>query len=330
MVSICRFFVIIRIQWVVMTAKSENLLKISQEHQTIPSQNDGSWGIFEPRKREVELMDPLHNEIWSVLLSVSSEVGYVPDRERQKQVLKMMHWDTLVEDLQDHLATNAEEQKKFTRGKSTEVKSDNQREGEGKVLRGKVFETLLNADIAFGQRSALELELLALAHNPDQFGLGGLLGYYRNPDMAFILTKLGDSTVVEGIGEAKLGTLNRRAYMQLSDTGFARGVRALVAVVNSLDTPEAFGLVEVAKAKKLAGDAPILTIAPEFSQLLVVPANRNLSQPSKLINYSDFKNPTERKDLLNLLKDPKRVTIQKAAFSGTEVRAITDVLIAKI
>lgn len=273
---------------------------------------------------------PLQGEIWRTLLSVGPEVGYSPDRSRQKQVLEMMHWDTLVEDLREHLATNAEEQKKFTRGKSTEVKSESKREGEGKVLRGKVFEMLLNADSAFGKRSPLELELLALAHNPDQFGLGGLLGYYRNPDMAFILTKLGDSTVVEGIGEAKLGTLNRRAFAQLSDTGFARGVRALVTVVNSLENPEIFGLVEVAKAKKLAGNAPILTIAPEFSQLLVVPANRNLSQPSKLINYTDFRNPAERKELLNLLRDPKRVTIQKAAFSGAEVRSITDALIAKL
>lgn len=273
---------------------------------------------------------PLQLEVWRVLQSVQPEAGYIPDRNRQKQILEMMHWDTLVEDLREHLATNAEEQKKFSRGKSAKEKLENQRDGEGKVLRGKVFETLLNADIAFGQRSPLELELLALAHNPDQFGLGGLLGYYRNPDMAFILTKLGDSTVVEGIGEAKLGTLNRRAYMQLSDTGFARGVRALVTVVNSLDNPEVFGLVEVAKAKKLAGEAPILTIAPEFSQLLVVPANRNLSQPSKLINYADFHDPKERKELLNLLKDPKRVIIQKAAFSGAEVGAITTVLIAKM
>lgn len=272
-------------------------------------------------------LHPLRVEMWSVLSQVVPENGYTPDRERQKRVFNLMHWDTLVEDLREHLATNAEEQKKFSRGKSAKEKSENQRDGEGKVLRGKVFETLLNADVAFGQRSPLELELLALAHNPDQFGLGGLLGYYRNPDMAFILTKLGDSTVVEGIGEAKLGTLNRRAYMQLSDTGFARGVRALVTVVNSLDNPEVFGLVEVAKAKKLAGEAPILTIAPEFSQLLVVPANRNLSQPSKLINYADFKNPIERKELLQLLRDPKRVTIQKAAFSGAEVGAITSKLI---
>ncbi len=313
-----------------MTAKLEVLSRYPQEYQTIPSLKDGSWGIFEPRKKESEHVHPIQKEIWGVLLATLPEVGYIPNRARQARVFEMMHWDTLVQDLREHLATNAEEQKKFTRGKSTEVKSENQLEGEGKVLRGKVFETLLNADTAFGQRSPLELELLALAHNPDQFGLGGLLGYYRNPDMAFILTKLGDSTVVEGIGEAKLGTLNRRAFAQLSDTGFARGVRALVTVVNSLETPEAFGLVEVAKAKKLAGEAPILTIAPEFSQLLVVPANRNLSQPSKLINYADFKNPTERKELLQLLKDPKRVTIQKAAFSGAEVRAITDALMAKI
>jgi hypothetical protein len=231
-----------------------------------------------------------------------------------------------VGDLRNHLATNLEEQKKFSRGKNQNLLSKDKGDGEGKVLRGKVFELLLNADPAFGKRSPLELELLALAHNPDAFGLGGVLGYYRNPDMAFILTKSGDSTVVEGIGEAKLGTLNRRAYAQLSDTGFARGVKALVMVVNALKDPEKFGLVEVAKAKRLAGSAPILTIAPEFSQLLVVPANRNLAQPSKLINYKDFSDPTERQGLLTLLKDSSKVMIQKAAFSAGEVAAMSQTL----
>lgn len=239
---------------------------------------------------EIVSVHPLQKELWAVLGATTLESGYLPDRVRQQAIFDRIKWDSFVQEA-IHEGT------------------------EGKQVRGKVFEMLINADPAFGQRSPLELELLALAHNPSKFGLQDILGQYRNPDMAFIVTQIDDHAVIAGIGEAKLGLLNTRAYKQLSETGFARGVAALVEVVNSLPDPASYGLVEVAKAGPL-------TIAPDFSQLLVVPANRKVEWKSKLVNYRDFPDPVERKEMYALLGDPDRVTIKKAAFSTAEVGAV--------
>lgn len=241
---------------------------------------------------------PLEEKLWNILISVQTEVGYTPDRARQQLVFSRIQWDTFVHDLEI---------------------GEGRTEGAGKMLRGKLFETLLNADPAFGERSKLELELLDLAHNPDKYHLSKELGYHRNPDMAFIVTTNGDSTLVEGIGEAKLGLLNVRSFKQLSDTGFERGAKALVDVVNSLENPEDYGLVEVGKAGKLA-------IAPNFTQLLVVPANRHVEYKSKLISYREFSDRNVRKEMLTLLNDPDRVIIRKAAFSTAEVGALASYL----
>lgn len=278
--------------------------------------------------QEGQVVHPLQQEIWSVLESLPLESNYTPDRARQWNILRRLKWDTLVDDLRTHLGTVQQEQEKFAKLKNKP--KSNRSDGEGKVLRGKVFETLINADPAFGERSDLEMELLALAHNPDKFGLQGILGYYRNPDMAFIVMQMRDSTVIEGIGEAKLGLINDRAYKQLSETGFARGVEALVSVVNTLQDPARYGLVEVARVREQQGEGPILTISPEFNQLLVVPANRKVEWKSKLINYRDFRDPAKREDVLELLGDPERVIVRKAAFSAAEVIAISRILEGKI
>lgn len=246
-----------------------------------------------------ETARPMREMLWESLVSADVEKEYVPDRNRQQNVFDRMSWDTFLEELaKDSGGTG---------------------EGAGKRLRGKLFEMLINADPAFGERSPLELELLSLAHNPDAFGLGKELGYHRNPDMAFLIVQKEDGIVIEGIGESKLGLLNERSFHQLSETGFARGVKALAEVVNGLSDPAAYGLVEVARARQeLGNDKPLLTIAPEFTQLLVVPANRKPEWSSTLINRREF-TVDKRNQFYELLNDKEHVMVRKAAFSTGEV-----------
>lgn len=229
------------------------------------------------------------------------EKGYRPDRTRQAAIFDRMDWATL----------------------KTEVL----REGsEGKQVRGKLFEMFIQNDPEFGQRSPLEKELLALAHNPDAFGLGRELGYHRNPDLAFLIVQKNDSIVIEGVGESKLGLLNERSFKQLSETGFAAGVKALVDVVNTLSDPAMYNLVEVARARDaLPKGTPLLTISPEFSQLLVVPANRNIEWKSSLINRREF-SVEGRKKFYDLLTDTRHVHTARAAFSTSEVSAMSQAL----
>lgn len=245
---------------------------------------------------------PLHQIFWDVLVSTNVEKDYIPDRNRQEIVFHRIAWDTFLAEL-------AQESGGFG-------------EGAGKRLRGKLFEMLINADPSFGERSPLELELLSLAHNPDAYGLGKELGYHRNPDMAFLIVENEEGVVIEGVGESKLGLLNERSFKQLSETGFARGVKALADVVNAMPDPAAHGLVEVARARQSLGpDRPLLTVAPEFTQLLVVPANRKPEWKSTLINRREF-TVEGRNAYYELLSDTEHVSVRKAAFSTAEVGAL--------
>ena len=137
-------------------------------------------------------------QAWEIIQSATLEKGYRPDRVRQAVVFERLDWDTFA--------------------------SEATKEGKnGKQVRGKIFEMLIQADPEFGDRSALEKELLALAHNPEQFGLGKELGHHRNPDMAFLIVEDERGVTITGVGESKLGLLNPRSYKQLDETGFARG-----------------------------------------------------------------------------------------------------------
>lgn len=257
-----------------------------------------------PERGEV----PLKQLLWRTVLTAESEKDYVPDRVRQTVVFDRMQWDHFFDELFGDLGMD-------------------KTEGAGKMLRGKLFEMLINADPEFGERTPLEKELLDLAHNPDKYGLGKELGYHRNPDMAFLLMQKADGVEIIGVGESKLGLLNERSFKQLSETGFARGVKALVDVVNTIPDPKSHGLLEVAKARaELDHDKPLLTVSDTFSQLLVVPANRHVEWKSTLLNRREFSNEG-RQQFYDLLEH--HVRVQRAAFSTAEVSALTDAAIAE-
>lgn len=246
-------------------------------------------------------MHPEREKVTSALYEATLEKGYRPDRTRQESVFDHVHWDTFEKDV-------------VREGKS------------GKQVRGKIFEMFIQADPEFGERSALEKELLDLAHSPEKYNLGKELGHHRNPDMAFLIVQKEEGIEIIGVGESKLGLLNERSYKQLDETGFAKGVKALVEVVNNLEHPEQYGLVEVAKAKKqLTRDTPLLTIAQDFTQLLVVPANRHIEWTSTLINRREF-SAEGRKKFYELLQDVQKVRTARAAFSTAEISSIADTI----
>ncbi|MEK7577439.1 MAG: hypothetical protein AAB492_02350 [Patescibacteria group bacterium] len=245
---------------------------------------------FAPTK---ETTHPLKDRLWQGVLEATLEKDYTPDRERQKKVFDRINWESFQDEIRNDKAN-------------------------GKQLRGKLFEMLIQADPLFGERTPLEKELLALAHNPDAFGLGKELGHHRNPDMAFLILEKIEGAELIGVGESKLGLLNERSFKQLSETGFAKGAEALIHVVNTLEDPEKHGLKEIAKARPLR-------ISPEFSQLLVVPANRNIEWKSTLINRKEFSKEGRDKFYV-LLSDTRHLRTARAAFSTAEVVGMTKVI----
>lgn len=256
---------------------------------------------------------PVRNEsspkvlLWKSVLTATAEKDYTPNRKRQEVVFSNISWEHFFDELFESVGP---------------LDSD----GGGKMIRGKLFEMLINADPEFGERTPLEKELLDLAHNPDKYGLGKELGYHRNPDMAFLLLQKADGVEIIGVGESKLGLLNERSFKQLSETGFHRGVTALAEVVNNLPDPEKHGLHEIAKARKeLSHGKPLLTISEPFSQLLVVPANRHVEWKSTLLNRREF-TPEGRQRFYDLFD--QNVRVKRAAFSTAEVSALTTTAIA--
>src|SRR3989344_3263597 len=145
-----------------------------------------------------ELKPPFRLELEEARRRAVLEKDYIPDEARQKAIFDRLDWNTLREEV-------------LREGK------------EGKQVRGKLFEMLIQADPAFGDRTPLEKELLVLAHSPEKFGLEKELGGYRNPDMAFLLFEGENGVELVGVGESKLGLLNERSFKQLSETGFTQG-----------------------------------------------------------------------------------------------------------
>lgn len=252
----------------------------------------------------------LRRKLWEAVASATPEKQYRPDRERQRAVFDSVDWPGFEREVMEGLR---------------ETKSA----GAGKMLRGKLFEMLIQADPTFGQRSELERELLTLAHSPEKYGLGKELGHHRNPDLAFLIVEDDEGIVITGVGESKLGLLNERSFKQLSETGFMRGVTALVEVVNGIDDLQAHGLIELSRVKtKLKQDQELIRVADSFSQLLVVPANRNIEWASTLLNRREF-SAEGRKKFYALLEDETKVRTARAAFSTAEVTAMTNVLTSK-
>lgn len=300
----------------------------------------------QPQSEYKEAFHPMRVKIETALQNAVLEKDYVPDKERQARIFDRIDWEMFLSELgvegqrgeAFRFKAPSRPRRDNTDGQGSGLDLDGARTrnadlsgGQGKQIRGKLFEMLIQADPEFGERTPLEKELLALAHNPAGFGLEKELGVYRNPDMAFLLFEGENGVELVGVGESKLGLLNERSYKQLSESGFTRGAHKLIEVVNNLPDPATHGLFEVAKVR-LAHRSPAsrdeggpIRVADDFTQLLVVPANRNIEWKSTLVNRREFSREG-RQQFYELLEDTTRVRTAKAAFSTAEVAAMARAL----
>lgn len=260
-----------------------------------------------------------------VILRVPPEEGYIPDRERQMDILSRLPDDILYE-LAGHLRTSFLESQKFAKLRGivfTAADFDDET-----ILRGKVFEMLVAADPALHTPDPLAEELLTLMHDPERFAMEEVLRYYRTPDGAYIeVDRVDGWLIVRAAAEAKLGRLNRRAASQLGERGFRYGLVHMATAVNETEDLATHGLVETAAYREglESHSGELITVASDFRQVLIVPANRNTDDPASLVNSRDF-DDLAFGELLYLLSDAGRLTIKKAAFSAAEVAALTRLL----
>ncbi len=260
-----------------------------------------------------------------VISNIPHEEGYTPDRERQMDILSRLPDDLLYE-LAGHLRTSFLESQKFAKLRGTPF--DAEEFDDETILRGKVFEMLVAADPILHTPDPLAEELLTLMHDPERFAMEEVLRYYRTPDGAYLeVDKVDGRLIVRAAAEAKLGRLNRRAAQQLGVRGFRYGLVHMAEAVNETKDLSKHGLVETATFRERTEktDGELITVASDFRQVLIVPANRDTDDPASLVNSRDF-DDLAFGELLYLLSDAGRLTIKKAAFSAAEVAVITRVL----
>jgi hypothetical protein len=288
----------------------------------------------------------LVEDLKSVLENTQLEEGYYPDRNRQLQILNNLPENT-VEQLHAHLHEVERESDFFAKIRGEE-KSETD---DAQYLRGEVFELLVENDRHFGERTVLGDYLLDILHNPRRFStykqdpdsgvyfenysLYEKIGQNRNPDLAF--TKFDPKAnryILMSAGEAKLGLLSPKVLKQLRDSGIGRGIRKGVAALNNEDdvSLNSVGLEEVtrmrAEAKNKNPNARFITIDKKFKQVLIIPANRDSENPESLINTKSFSYKDEIEELKEILEN--EVEIENAAFSVTEVAAISQYFLEKI
>ena len=198
---------------------------------------------------------------------------------------------------------------------------------DAKALRGELFERL--AQIEFDRNDEVENTLLALLHDPWRFGFGLEMDMGKNPDIARLDDTGDDYVYITAVGDVKLGRLNPHAYRQLHG-GFRYTVADMAEVVNAhAGELEEKGLGCIAKkGGKVLYD-------PEFTQILIVPSNRDISHPQNLINRESFINPNgklspEYNDFVEMLGPNGNVQVEQAAFSSKEVADMADILLEKV
>ncbi len=204
------------------------------------------------------------------------------DEQRQKKlaILKGLS-PSLITELHGHLQAVTVEEGIFFGGGKKNNKEKLGEEKDKRILRGKLFEMLVEQENA-QSRTPVSEEILGLMHNPDRFGLARELGLYRNPDLAFVkVDEVTGRITIEAAGEAKLGRLDYRSFRQFETGGFIKGFQVLTAVLNGRKDLADSGLRSIAGKEVILSDS--------FKQILIVPSDRRAGDKRDLIKTKDFR-----------------------------------------
>lgn len=200
-------------------------------------------------------------------------------------------------------------------------------------LRGNI-EPTLRAEL-----DNYENKILEVANNSERYNL--LFNSGRNPDVAWLDLDSDGRVIIKGIGEITTShQLDKRKYLQLSESGFASSLRYTARRLNNLTDGESRGLPEFGIGKKQ------VEVASKLKRYIVVNHDMDTT-PEGLVNvigqtvsdeefshldYADKKKKfsvTEKQSFLDLLTSPDTVII-KSAFSNNESKLIASLLINKI
>jgi len=250
------------------------------------------------------------------------------DESRQARVLENLPDDCLMR-LKGHLHEKYIEKEDFKEryfGKPVEkLDEEEKRNYELMVLRGEVFELLIQSDPEFVKTKTPESEeLLSLLQNPDRYEKKEKMGRIKNPDLAYIELNDEGRIIIKGVGEAKLGLLNERALRQLDS--FEHSTKALKNTVNGIKHAKKMkrmGFDGLAKRKVQMDESgergPFVDIDENFKVTLIVPSDRNTTAET-LMKHTPIMEKRKEK-YLDILSG---IEIKQAAFSIKEVVELTE------
>jgi len=189
------------------------------------------------------------------------------------------------------------------------------------------------------QLDVYEGKILEVASNPDRYRLGSYGG--RNPDAAWLELDDQGKIIIKGVGEITAShQLNKRKYLQLSDTGFISNLRTVSQILNYLTDGESLGLGEFGVGKKqveVANDIKRYLFVNNDFDASTLGVNKMIAKSISDEKYSQLDewhkkrvlSNSEKLAFIDILNSPN-TTIIKSAFSNEEIKSLTKLVMEKI
>jgi len=255
------------------------------------------------------------------------DYAYVDRQTLARQRAALVNLPDHMEDyLRGHIYVQAIEDRNAMERKGIK-ESEKPRPTNLELLRGEIFELLVEGDPALNSRSKAAEQFLAVMHDPARYNCETELGHVRNPDLAVIKDDGSGRMVVTEYGEAKLARIDRRGFEQIINGGLRNGVTKAVGVLKQMSVDElaAHGLTEIAKATPIG-------MAEQVTQTLVVPADRETEKPSRMFSQDIIaeQGPSRADAVLEQLLRQSQTQVKKSAFTGSQVEALARYYLEKL
>lgn len=264
---------------------------------------------------------------------------------KQRTILESLP-DNLVEQVRGYLYSEPIEQKRILKERNhREIKDKEVLRDDTLAIRGIIHEMLVETEGNLRGSTQISKEILSVLQNPKRFDtstntvLGDALKGKRSPDTARAEVKEKGNVVINITYEAKKANLDLRAAQQLGPYGVIESCEILAETLNRADAKELkdLGFTALAAAREhfdeliergeiLPNESGLLpdfiSVSPNFLQVVVVPAEKSIKDPTRLI-ASDVTGD-DRTDFVSLIGNTKRIRFARSAFSTNQENALAD------
>lgn len=296
-----------------------------------------------PKREESKI---LVENIFAVSQKAPKEINMTPEHAAKQRAILERLPDNLVDQVRAHLYAEPIEHKQIIEERyHREIKDEEVLRDDTLAIRGLIHEMLVEAEGDLRGSTQVSKEILSALQNPKRHDteknttLGDALRGRRSPDTARAEVKQQGNVVISLTYEAKKASLDLRAAQQLGPYGVIESCEILAETLNRADADELreLGFPALAEARehfdelvergeiKLNQERRLpdfVSVSPNFFQVVAVPAEKNVADPTKLVARDVT--GTDRKEFMDLLKNPDRVKFIRSAFSTSQENAMAD------